>query len=80
MLAQEVNDALDEISFLKADCLRLIDEAIGLCDADAHGNYPDAFRTVVTPFLYAVWERCFTTSFGVVARLQRHRVATPAIP
>lgn len=71
MLPAEALAALDEITFLKKDCLGLIDEALTLCVEDGNGNLPDAFRTVVTPFLYAVWERCFTTSFGVMARLQR---------
>lgn len=77
IMSPEVNDALDEVSFLRAECLQLIHDALALCPADSSGNYPDPFRTVVTPFLYAVWERCFTTSFGIMAKLLRSHASTP---
>ena len=64
MLPPEVDSALDEVTYLRAECIRLIDEALAVCQPDSNGDMPDAFRYVVTPFLYAIWERCFTTNFA----------------
>lgn len=49
-----------------------------LCPADANGHYPPAFRLVATPFLYAIWERCFRTAFGIMASVVRQQAETPA--
>lgn len=70
--------ALDEIDFLRKDCQRLIQDMFALCAADANGHYPAAFRIVATPFLYAVWERCFRTAFGVMASVVRQQSEIPA--
>lgn len=71
--------ALDEISHLKTECLALIDQTLSVCVPDVDGNYPEAFRIVATPFLYAIWERCFRTSFGVMLKLVRQEATSPAL-
>lgn len=73
-----VSSALDEVTFLKRECLQLIDSALAICAPNSAGDYPDSFRNVITPFLYAVWERCFTTNFGIMAKLIRETHQTPA--
>lgn len=71
--------AIDELDFLKADCNTLITEMYAICTPDQNGDYPAAFRMVATPFLYAVWERCFSTSFGIMAKFIRETHQYPAI-
>jgi hypothetical protein len=71
-------DALDQIDFLKADCNKLIADMFALCPVDANGEHPSAFRMIATPFLYAVWERCFCTSFGIMTMVVSHQHTTPA--
>ena len=71
-------EAIDQIDYLRKDCQKLISEMFLLCAADANGHFPPAFRLVATPFLYAVWERCFRTSFGVMAMVIRSNSANPS--
>ncbi|BDC46144.1 HEPN domain-containing protein [Paraburkholderia terrae] len=79
MLDPNINSALDEIAFLRSDCLGLIDQTMTLCQPDANGDYPESFRVLTTPFLYAVWERCFTTSFGIMLKVLHYRCPTPGV-
>jgi hypothetical protein len=71
--------AIEQIDFLRDDCKRLLDEMFAICPADSDGHYPSAFRIVATPFLYAVWERCFRTSFGIMAMVVRQEASHPAV-
>lgn len=70
--------ALDEIEFLRKDCHSLLDDMFAVCTLDANGHYPSAFRIVATPFLYAVWERCFRTAFGIMGSVIRQQAETPS--
>lgn len=78
MLTTIQTRALDEIDFLRKDCQKLIQDMFALCPKDANGHYPAAFRIVATPFLYAIWERCFRTAFGVMASVVRQQSEVPA--
>lgn len=69
MISSEVNSALDEVSFLKSECLGLLDSALSIIQPPKAWDYPDAFRNLVTPFIYSVWERCFTTCFSIMLKL-----------
>ncbi len=79
MASRHALTALDEISRLKTECLVLIDQTMSVCAPNVDGNYPEAFRIVATPFLYAVWERCFRTSFGVMLKLIQQEAPSPAL-
>lgn len=79
MLTSVVDSALNEVTFLKRECLSLVDDSLALCPPIQGGQYPDAFRMVVTPFLYAVWERCFTTNFAIMAKILHHESSSPSV-
>ncbi len=78
MLTAVVENAINEVTFLKRECISLVEDSLSLCPPNQGGQYPDAFRMVITPFLYAVWERCFTTNFGIMARLLHHESSSPS--
>lgn len=64
-------DSLEEIKLVKVGCIGLLDKMRLLGAPDAHGNYPDTFRLIAIPMIYAVWERCFTLCHAVALRRLR---------
>lgn len=67
MLNAAQRSALDEVSALRKECQQLLDNALAACALDSTGSHTEASRMVLTPFLYSVWERCFTTCIGIMA-------------
>lgn len=65
------DDAIQQISLLRDECIDLLNKLKAFSPPDAHGKYPDTFRLVATPMLYSVWERCFTLCHAVGLRFIR---------
>lgn len=75
-----VADVIDEIAEVKSGCIGLFDSMRGLCALDAEGHYPDTFRLMAIPMIYAVWERCFSLCHAVaLKRLCEVRERTSAL-
>lgn len=68
--------AIEELRFTRDDCLNHLDQLANLCPPDADKRYPEAFRMVSTPFLYSVWERCFTLTNAIAIRVIRQKAPT----
>jgi hypothetical protein len=64
-------DAVEEIRQVKSDCLDLLSKLRGLCPPGGDGVYPEMFRLMAVPMLYAAWERCFTLCHSIGLRRVR---------
>jgi MAE_28990/MAE_18760-like HEPN len=71
-MTRPIADTVNEIDLVKRECLSLLS---GLRQFHSSSNvnnaYPDLYRLLVIPMLYAAWERCFTLCNGVVWRRLR---------
>ena len=75
-----LSEVLDEITDVKGGCMVLFDDMRRLCAADSEGHYPDTFRLMAVPMIYAVWERCFSLCHAVgLKRLREVRGKTSAL-
>lgn len=64
-------DALQQISLLRDECVDLLNELRIFSPPDINGKYSTTFRLIATPMLYSVWERCFTLCHAVGLRFIR---------
>lgn len=78
-MATPLQDSLNEIDLVKRECLNLLADLRAFHPAPAGTpNYPDTFRLLVIPLLYAAWERCFTICNAVAWRRVRDECSTAA--
>jgi hypothetical protein len=66
-------DAINQIEFVRDECIEIFEALKKFCPADANESYPETFRLIATPMFYSVWERCFTTCQAVSLRMIRDR-------
>jgi hypothetical protein len=71
-MASPITDALNEIDLVKRECLTLLTDLRQFHPlAPGTTSYPDTYRLLVLPLLYAAWERCFTLCNAVAWRQLR---------
>jgi hypothetical protein len=65
-------DTIQEIDAAKRECLGLLSQLRQFHQlAAGTTNYPDTYRLLVIPLLYAAWQRCFTMCNAVAWRRLR---------
>lgn len=66
-----IDEAINEIVFVKKECLALLADLNEFSPPDATGKYNETFRLMAVPMLYASWERCFTMCHSIALRVIR---------
>jgi hypothetical protein len=66
-----LSDSIKEIDLVKLECLKLLTGLRNFQAVDPSGNYPETYRLLVVPLLYAAWERCFTFCNAIAWRRLR---------
>jgi hypothetical protein len=66
-----LSDTINEIDLVKRECLKLLKDLRHFHPVAAGVSYPDTYRLLVIPILYAAWERCFTICNAVAWRRLR---------
>jgi MAE_28990/MAE_18760-like HEPN len=66
-----ISDVVNELDLVKTGCLGLLADLRSFYPVAAGTPYPDTYRLLVVPILYAAWERCFTISNAIVWRRLR---------
>jgi hypothetical protein len=64
-----LTDSLAEWSALRLECAELFARLENLCERNPAGEYPDTFRLIAIPMMYAIWERAFTLTHAIALRL-----------
>ena len=71
---------IQEIDTVKRDCLQLLKDLRKFYPLPtATTAYPDIFRLLAVPLLYAAWERCFTLCNAVAWRRLRDESSNPSV-
>src|ERR1700692_3734756 len=66
-----LSDTISEIDLVKRECLKLLKDLRDFHPVAADDSYPEAYRLLVIPLLYAAWERCFTFCNAIAWRRVR---------
>jgi len=72
-----VDRSVEEIEFVKSECLALLKQLREFHPVRDGESYPETYRLLVTPMLYSAWERCFTLCHAIGLRLLRDFAANP---
>jgi hypothetical protein len=70
-MASPIAETLNEIDLVKRECLKLLKDLRDFHPVSQGTNYPETYRLLVVPLLYAAWERCFTICNAVAWRRLR---------
>jgi hypothetical protein len=70
-MASPLSDTINEIDLVKQQCLKLLQDLRDFHPVAAGDSYPEAYRLLVIPLLYAAWERCFTFCNAIAWRRVR---------
>jgi RiboL-PSP-HEPN len=70
-MASTLSDSINEIDLVKRECLKLLQNLRSFHPLAAGASYPDTYRLLVVPLLYAAWERCFTFCNAIAWRRLR---------
>jgi hypothetical protein len=74
-MASPISDVVNEIDGVKRECQRLLADLRDFHPLPSGATYPDTYRLLVIPLLYAAWERCFTMCNAIVWRRLREECA-----
>jgi RiboL-PSP-HEPN len=66
-----LSDTINEIDLVKRECLKLLTDLRHFHPVAAGASYPETYRLLVIPILYAAWERCFTFCNAIAWRRVR---------
>ena len=66
-----LSDTINEIDLVKRECLKLLKDLRDFHPVAAGESYPEPYRLLVIPLLYAAWERCFTFCNAIAWRRVR---------
>src|SRR5436305_10764711 len=78
-MATAITDTLDELDFVRRDCLKLLEDLRKFHPlAPSSNTYPETYRLLVVPLLYAAWERCFTLCNAIAWRRLREECPAAA--
>jgi hypothetical protein len=66
-----LSDSINEIDLVKQECLKLLADLRHFHPVAAGASYPETYRLLVVPLLYAAWERCFTFCNAIAWRRVR---------
>ena len=72
-----INRSVEEIEFVKKECLALLKQLRDFYPLREGQSYPETYRLLVTPMLYSAWERCFTLCHAIGLRLIRDLSVNP---
>lgn len=64
-------ESIKEIDLVKQQCLKLLTDLRNFHPVAAGTPYPETYRLLVVPMLYAAWERCFTFCNAIAWRRLR---------
>jgi len=70
-MATPITDTLSELDLVKRDCLKLLEDLRNFHAVPPASAYPETYRLLVIPLLYAAWERCFTLCNAIAWRRLR---------
>jgi len=70
-MASLLSDTINEIDLVKHECLKLLKDLRDFQPLATGATYPDTYRLLVIPILYAAWERCFTFCNAIAWRRLR---------
>jgi hypothetical protein len=78
-MATPITDTLNELDLVKRSCLNLLEDLRRFHPAAPGSNaYPETYRLLVIPLLYAAWERCFTLCNAIAWRRLREECPAAA--
>jgi len=70
-MASPLSGTINEIDLVKRECLRLLSDLRSFHPVVPPASYPETYRLLVIPILYAAWERCFTFCNAIAWRRLR---------